>query len=219
MIIHTPGRVSYQAGLELQEAARARVVSGGDDELLLLEHERVVTMGRRGGVIDRAALERLETPVIETDRGGLATWHGPGQLVGYPIVDLSRRGLKVPEFVAVLGSSLAAVAVSLGVADARYDHDLPGVFVGDRKLAAIGLHLRRNVSTHGFALNVNNDLEGFGAIVPCGLTHIEVTTLVRELDTDIDLQGVLERVGGALLERLTSRDVQKGDRARAGAPF
>ena len=202
MNVHAPGRVSYETGLALQLAARARVVAGGPDELLLLEHDPVVTLGRRGGVIDRLALEALQTPVIETNRGGLATWHGPGQLVGYPIVDLGRRGLKVPQFVADLGEVLEEEARSRGVHGAAYDCARPGVYVENRKLAAIGLHLHRGVSTHGFALNVSNRLDGFEAIVPCGLAEVGVTTLERELERAVAFDSVLESVQSAILARL-----------------
>lgn len=202
MILHTPGRVSYEVGLELQESARARVLAGGVDELLLLEHEPVVTLGRRGGVIDRAALERLETPVIETDRGGLATWHGPGQLVGYPIVHLGRLSMKVPRFVGIMGAVIEEVTASLGLEGAAYDCARPGVYIEARKLAAIGLHIQHRVSTHGFALNVHNDLSGFEAIVPCGLSGVGVTTLSRELGREIALSAVLEAMRAGLVEAL-----------------
>lgn len=202
MILHTPGRVSYGAGLELQEAARARVLAGGDDELLLLEHEPVVTLGRRGGVVDGAALERLKTPVIETDRGGLATWHGPGQLVGYPIVNLGRRGLKVPRFVGIMGAVIEHVTRSWGLEGAAYDCARPGVYIEGRKLAAIGIHLHHQVSTHGFALNVQNDLRGFEAIVPCGLSGLGVTTLSLELGEEVPMSPVLETTREGLIEAL-----------------
>jgi lipoyl(octanoyl) transferase len=202
MKLLSPGRVSYPVGLELQSEARARVLAGGPDELLLLEHDPVVTLGRRGGDVDRERLERLQTPVVRTDRGGLATWHGPGQLVGYPIVDLARLKMKVPEFVDLLGRALEEQARLLGVAGAAYDPACPGVYVGGRKLAAIGLHLHRKISTHGFALNVANDLEGFEAIVPCGRTGMGVTTLARELGVDPGLAMVQRQLGLRLLALL-----------------
>jgi lipoyl(octanoyl) transferase len=206
MKVLSPGRVSYPVGLELQHEARQRVLAGGPDELILLEHDPVVTLGSRGGEVNRERLARLQTPVIETDRGGLATWHGPGQLVGYPIVDLARLQMKVPEFVDLLGGVLEAQVRHLGVVGAAYDAAAPGVYVGGRKLAAIGLHLHRSVSTHGFSLNVDNDLSGFEAIVPCGRLGAGVTTLARELGADPGLGPVLSSVerqlGSRLLERL-----------------
>ncbi len=181
MIVTVLGRVAYGDGLALQEAARDRVLSGGDDECLLLEHPPVVTLGRRGGVVDRAALARLETPVVETARGGFATWHGPGQLVGYPIVDTRRARVSVPALVERLGMLMRAVASDLGLDDLVYDADRPGVYRGGKKLGSIGLHLAHGVTAHGFALNVCNALDGFRAIVPCGFGELEVSTVAAEL--------------------------------------
>ncbi|MEC9072722.1 MAG: lipoyl(octanoyl) transferase LipB, partial [Myxococcota bacterium] len=166
------GLITYPEGLAQMEESRARVEAGGEDEVLLLEHQPVVTLGKRGGEWDRARLERMGTPVIQTDRGGLATWHGPGQLVAYPIVDLRRRGRAVPEFVALLGEAMVRVCEAAGVQGIDYDPDRPGVYVNGQKLGAIGLHIQRGVTTHGLALNVSCALDGFRAIVPCGLTNV-----------------------------------------------
>ncbi len=179
------GCIDYEAGLAAQEAARARVLDGGPDELLLLEHEPVVTLGRRGGDVNTAALSALATPVVETDRGGFATWHGPGQLVGYPIVNLRRARLGVPEFVAQLGGWLVAACAALGVSDVVYDACRPGVYRGGKKLGSIGLHIHKGVTTHGFSLNVCNTLEGFGAIVVCGHQDLAVTTVDAEASGDV----------------------------------
>ncbi|MEZ4267111.1 MAG: lipoyl(octanoyl) transferase LipB [Myxococcota bacterium] len=181
MIVRLAGVLSYAAGLEQQHRARERVLAGGPDELLLLEHQPVVTLGRRGGVVDSARLAELGIPTVQTDRGGLATWHGPGQLTGYPIVDLRRRRLAVGDFVATLGRLLEALSAEFGV-DARWERERPGVYVGAKKLGSIGLHVHRGVTTHGFALNVDCDLAGFAAISPCGATDLAMTTLAREAD-------------------------------------
>ncbi|MCC6624412.1 MAG: lipoyl(octanoyl) transferase LipB [Deltaproteobacteria bacterium] len=184
MIVTPLGRVAYLEALALQEAARARVLAGGEDECLLLEHDPVVTLGRRGGVVDRAALARLDTPVVQTDRGGFATWHGPGQLVAYPIVDTRRARLPVPELVRRLGEVMVAVAAALGLPDLAYDDARPGVYREGRKLGSIGLHLTHGVTTHGLALNIVNSLDGFRAIVPCGFGDLAVSTVARELGRD-----------------------------------
>jgi lipoyl(octanoyl) transferase len=197
MIVGLLGRLSYADALERQLAARERVLSGGPDEVLLLEHEAVVTLGRRGGEVDAAALSRLGVPVVQSDRGGLATWHGPGQLVGYPIIDLRRRHLTIRDFVAVLGRLLEALAAELGVA-ARWDPRQPGVYVGDRKLGSIGLHVHRGVTTHGFALNVDCDLAGFGAIAPCGVARLAMTTLAAETGRAVSLDAVREAAARGL---------------------
>ena len=141
------GRISYAEGIEAQLSARQQVLEGAEDVLLLLEHEPVVTLGRRGGEVDEAALKRLSTPVVKTDRGGFATWHGPGQLVGYPIVNLRRRKLSVPDFVAELGELLVATSQALGV-DEVTDGCRPGS-IAPAKLGSSGLHIHKGVSTHG----------------------------------------------------------------------
>lgn len=192
MRIHRLGRVTYADGLVLQDEAKARVLGGGEDECLLLEHDAVVTLGRRGGVVDRAALEALGTPVVETDRGGFATWHGPGQIVGYPIVDTNRARLGVRELVQRLGEVMRRVAAELGVPDLVYDDARPGVYRAGKKLGSLGLHLHRGVSTHGFALNVCNALDGFRAIVPCGFAELQVSTLSLELGEPLDVATAFE---------------------------
>lgn len=187
MIVRELGRTAYASALELQDAARERVLAGGDDELLLLEHDPVVTLGRRGGVVDREALTRLATPVVETRRGGLATWHGPGQLVGYPIVHLERAHVDVPAFVRRLGALMLAITGRLGVDDAAYDDRRPGIYREGRKLGSVGLHIHRGVTMHGFALNVDIELAGFQAIVPCGFEGLHVSSLARELGRPVAL--------------------------------
>ncbi len=199
-LVRRLGRVGYAAGLELQQAARERVTVGGPDELLVLEHEPVVTLGRRGGLVDRRRLAELETEVVTTDRGGLATWHGPGQLVIYPIVSLSRRKLSVPAAVAWLGEAMARVCQELGVSGAAYAPDRPGVYVEGRKLGSIGLHISRGVTTHGLSLNVRNTLDGFAAIEPCGSANLTITTLERESGAAL----AVEAVGDRLVDALTS---------------
>ena len=171
------GIVPYATGLEIQHMARDRVLAGGDDELLLLEHDAVVTLGKRGGVVDQAALDRLGIPVVAVDRGGQATWHGPGQLVGYPILDLRRRGLAIPSLIARLGALLQRVACALGVDHAAFEPSRPGIYDKGRKLGAIGLHIQRGVTTHGFALNVDCTLAGFDAIEACGMPGLESTSV------------------------------------------
>jgi lipoyl(octanoyl) transferase len=195
------GRLAYAAGLEAQSEARARVLAGEPDELLLLEHEPVVTLGRRGGEVNVEALKAQATPVVSTDRGGFATWHGPGQLVGYPIVSLRRARLGVPEFVARLGAWLVATCEALGVDEVTYDACRPGVYVAGKKLGSIGLHIHKGVTTHGFALNVCNTLEGFDAIVVCGHQDLAVTTLAEASGRPVDLAAAREAVTRAITAR------------------
>jgi len=184
--------VSYDDGLRLQEAARARVLAGGDDECLVLEHDPVVTLGKRGGLVDEAGLARLGTPVVRTDRGGFATWHGPGQMVAYPIIDTARAKVGVRRLVRALGTLMLGVASDLGLHDLLYDDERPGVYREGRKLGSLGLHLSRGVTMHGLALNINNDLEGFRAIVPCGFADLQVSTLSRELGRLVTLDSAID---------------------------
>ena len=195
------GRVGYSEGLALQKEHRDAVLLGGEDRLLLLEHDPVVTLGRRGGVVNHSRLKALNTPVVETDRGGLATWHGPGQLVGYPITHLQRARLAVPQFVSQIGHWLCNMTASLGLDDVAYDACRPGVYREGRKLGSIGLHIHKQVSTHGFALNVHNSLDGFHAIEPCGAVDLTVSTLSVELQRHVSLDAVRE----ALMDTLEAQ--------------
>ena len=176
-----PGLVSYQEGLELQQQARQRV-AGGDvaGVLILLEHQPVITTGRGGGrenlrtSLSGLQAERIE--VVETNRGGNITCHNPGQLVGYPVLNLSRWQEDVHWYVEQLEEVLIRTVARYGIVagrKARYT----GVWAGNRKMAAIGVSVRNWITSHGFALNVNNDLALFQQIVPCGIEDFGVTSL------------------------------------------
>ena len=187
------GLVPYPAALELQETTHALRVAGRcPDTLLLLEHPPVVTLGRGSALareaIPRAALEAQGVAVCESGRGGRATYHGPGQLVGYPIVDLRAFGSDVHAYLRALEAALLATAADFGVsAGAR--EGLTGVWVGERKLASIGIQIRRWVTLHGFALNVDMDLAPFGWFEPCGLHGLTVTSLALEAGRPVPLAG------------------------------
>jgi lipoyl(octanoyl) transferase len=179
------GVVDYREALSLQERLRtARQEDELPDVLLTLEHPPVYTRGRRSvaGELpmgeDWYATQGIE--IVETDRGGKVTYHGPGQLVGYPIVRVD----DVVAYVRRLEDALVAALAGEGVVDARsrpHDgHRFTGVWVGDRKIASIGVHLSRGVSMHGFAVNVDNDLQPFSWIVPCGLDGVRMTSLAAE---------------------------------------
>jgi len=200
IVIQRLGRVSFDDGLRLQEAARARVLEGAEDECLVLEHDPVVTLGKRGGLVDEVGLARLGTPVVRTDRGGFATWHGPGQMVAYPIIDTARAKVGVRRLVRALGALMLGVASDLGVHDLLYDDERPGVYREGRKLGSLGLHLSRGVTMHGLALNINNDLKGFRAIVPCGFADLQVSTLSIELGRLVTLDEAMD----ALVRRVPS---------------
>lgn len=179
------GRVSYDAALRLQEKAAARVKAGGRETLFLLEHEAVITVGRnadRGDLLVPDGLLASRGIALRTsDRGGRLTYHGPGQLVAYPVLNLAPDRTDVRRYVRDLEEVLIRTAADFGVAAGRSDR--PGrwasVWVGNDKLAAIGVHLSRWVTTHGAALNVSTDLTRFSMIVPCGITDGGVTSLQR----------------------------------------
>ncbi len=173
MVVRRLGRRAYEDALALQEQARTEVIAGGPEQLLLVEHPPVITLGRRG---DMRHVLAPRAPILRVSRGGDVTYHGPGQLVGYPILDLGRRGRDIDRYLRALEDVLIAVAARFGLA-ARRKRGFTGVWLGDAKLAAIGIGIRRWVTMHGFALNVADLRREFAAIVPCGLAGIEVTSL------------------------------------------
>jgi lipoyl(octanoyl) transferase len=200
------GTVDYRVAWQLQrELADARV-AGGTDALLLLEHPSVYTAGRRTEAHERPT---DGTPVIDTDRGGKITWHGPGQLVGYPIIRLAEP-LDVVNYVRRIEESLIKVCTELGLQVGRID-DRSGVWVpaGDgqpaRKVAAIGVRVSRATTLHGFALNCDCDLDAFGQIVPCGITDAGVTSVSAELGRRIGVDDVRPAVAEAVCDALDGR--------------
>ncbi len=201
------GRVGYLEGWRLQEAVATRVRDGDEERLLLLEHDPVYTIGRRGTtdnlLVDLAELRAIGASLFRVDRGGDITYHGPGQLVGYPIVRLGDRPDLV-RYVRGLEDALIDVLAGYGIA-ARAERGKTGVWVDlpDRrpaKIAAIGVRVSRGVSTHGFALNVATDLAAFARMVPCGFQH-EVASLER-LGVTAPLDEVALRVAASLAARL-----------------
>lgn len=179
------GPTPYGEGLELQESlVQARAAGTIGDWVLFPDHPPVLTMGRSGEAAsiraDAATLARLGIPVYEVARGGDVTWHGPGQLVGYPICDLAARGRDLHRFLRGLERCLIRALALHGVA-AEAAPGRTGVWVGGEKVASIGIGVRRWVSYHGFALNVAPDLKSFGLIHPCGLRGIQMTSLARLL--------------------------------------
>lgn len=216
------GRVPYVDGWRMQEAVATRVRAGGPDRVLLLEHDPVYTIGRRGTMdhllADLSELRAVGASVYRVDRGGDITYHGPGQLVGYPVVRLGDRPDLV-RYVRGLEDALIAVLASYGVA-ARAERGKTGVWVDlpDRrpaKIAAIGVRVSRGVSTHGFALNVSTDLDAFARMVPCGFMH-EVASLQR-LGVDAPVTDVASRVADSLAARL-DRVLEWGSVAPADEP-
>ena len=197
------GVIPYEEARNLQERVEAaRQADELPDVLLLLEHYPVYTKGRRtqpaelGMGEDWYRMQGIE--VCETDRGGAVTYHGPGQLVGYPIVSLKPYGDNVHEYVRRLEELMTGSLATLGI-DAEVNEGLTGVWVGGgppegRKIGSIGVHVSRGVTTHGFAVNVNNDLQPFEWVVPCGLEGVRMTSVCRELGAEADMDAYMDVV-------------------------
>jgi lipoyl(octanoyl) transferase len=197
------GTVGYDEAWQMQRDLVDRRVAGGPDTLLLLEHPSVYTAGRRTEPHERPV---DGTPVVDTDRGGKITWHGPGQLVGYPIIGLAEP-IDVVNYVRRLEESLIAVCVQLGLSAGRVA-GRSGVWLPPdsarpaHKLAAIGVRVQRATTLHGFALNCDCDMAAFGAIVPCGIADAGVTSLSAELSRQVSVDDVRAPVADAVCDVL-----------------
>ena len=196
------GLVDYQKAWESQKSIHQEVADGiRPNTLLLLEHPSVFTAGRR---TEESEKPSDGTPVIDVDRGGRITWHGPGQLVGYPIVKLINP-TELVGFVREIEAGLMAVCSDLGLATERID-GRSGVWIrdssGDRKIAAIGVRVAQGVTMHGFAINVNPDLSSFKSIIPCGISDAGVTSLEIELNRAITIEEVSPLVERHIFESL-----------------
>jgi lipoyl(octanoyl) transferase len=200
------GTVEYRTAWQLQRDLADARVAGGSDTLLLLEHPAVYTAGRRTEPHERPT---DGTPVVDTDRGGKITWHGPGQLVGYPIIGLAEP-LDVVNYVRRLEESLIKVCTDVGLETRRVE-GRSGVWVPggagrpDRKVAAIGVRVSRATTLHGFALNCDCDLDAYTAIVPCGISDAAVTSLSAELGRRVTVDDVRAAVATAVCDALDGR--------------
>jgi len=192
------GQEPYQRAWDLQHAlVQARQAGRVDDTLVLLEHDPVITLGRGGDeqhiLAPPAKLRELGVQVQRIERGGDVTYHGPGQLVGYPILLLEAHHLGVSDYMHALERVLVLCLSDLGL-HASCHAGVIGVWVGGAKIAALGARVERGVTYHGFALNVNTNLEHFGLIIPCGLVGKRVTSVQRELNRPVEMWLVRERV-------------------------
>lgn len=200
------GTVPYAEAEALQARVRAAVKDGsGPEHLLLLEHPHLFTLGRNADAADvlvpRAWLEAQGVAVHECDRGGQVTYHGPGQLVGYPVVDLDPDRRDLRRYVRDLQEVLIRTLAAFGVAARRREgKDFVGVWAGDAKIASIGVHVSRWVTTHGFALNVSTDLSWFGRIVPCGLSRVEMASVASLTGRTVPVPEVADRLTGHFAE-------------------
>jgi lipoyl(octanoyl) transferase len=199
------GRVDYKPAFAAQTALAGRRAAGEiPDVLLLLEHEPVYTIGRRGTegeiLLDLEGLAARSIGVEHTDRGGRVTYHGPGQLVGYPIIDLGRTNDLVG-YVRAIERALVATAAAYGV-ESETVSGLTGVWAGRDKLAAIGVHVSRGITTHGFAMNVTTDLTAFNGIIPCGIVDRGVTSLAALTGREVPVTDVAWTAARALAGEL-----------------
>jgi lipoyl(octanoyl) transferase len=202
ILVEHLGLIEYQKAWDYQREIQAGVIDGTiSNTLLLLEHPSIYTAGRRTETHERPI---DGTPVIDVDRGGKITWHGEGQLVGYPIIKLSNRN-DVVGFVREIENALIAACSEFSVKTERYC-ERSGVWVrdskGDRKIAAIGIRVAKGVTMHGFALNINPDMSAYDRISPCGFTDTGVTSLANELGRDIKVSEVLPVVERHILHAL-----------------
>ena len=214
------GRVPYDEGMSvMHDQLDARMRPGASDSLLLLEHEPVITMGRRGGsrnlvaTTDQLAERGIE--VHHVGRGGDITYHGPGQLVGYPILDLRGAGLGARRYVERLEEVLVRTVAAYGIDATRRD-GCTGVWVGAEKIAAIGVQISRGVTSHGFALNVDTDLSAFDLIVPCGIRGAGVTSIAALTGEPPQMEDVIAHlvgVFGEIYERRMTWDVATTSKA------
>jgi len=199
--VYDPGLIDYQEALSFQERlAEGRVAGRSDDAFILLEHPPVYTVGKSGGVenilVPREILLQEGISVYYVRRGGDITYHGPGQLVGYPIINLRENGLDVHQYVWSLEEVIIQSLADLGISGQRLS-ELPnfrGVWAGDEKVCAVGIQVTRGVTMHGFALNVNPNLRHFEYINPCGITGKSVTSVSKLLGHEVDMETVKEKV-------------------------
>jgi lipoyl(octanoyl) transferase len=199
------GRINYADGLTIQEQHLQTCIANGEERILLLEHEPVYTIGR---LLDKSSLgeaSQLPHPVYETNRGGQATYHGPGQLVGYLILDLRKRGRDLHVYMRTIEAILIDLLRRFGI-DASRIEGKTGVWVQNRKIASIGVGVKKWITMHGFALNVARDMTGFASITPCGIVGVQMTAMSLEIGRDVSLDEVRGEI-----EPLFERHLRAGD--------
>ncbi len=218
-ILLRPGRVAYQDAWQLQQRIAERVRAGGEPTLILLEHPPTYTLGVRGQaahlLLSEEAFLSRGAEVHRADRGGDVTFHGPGQLVGYPIINIRSYGEGPSWYVRTLEATLIDVLARFGISAERSERN-PGVWVADAKIAAIGVRVSRGITTHGFALNVNTDLAYFQHIIPCGLVGAGVTSMQRVTGATFEMRAIEEEVAASFARHFNVAMVE--DTRGAGVP-
>lgn len=217
-VVYQPGRISYEAAYRLQRRLLEERLEGRiPDTLLLLEHPPTITVGKSGKpeniLAPRAELARRGVSLVFIDRGGDVTYHGPGQLVGYPVFDLRGWGKDIHRYIRNLEEVIIRTLNDFNVASER-DKSHPGVWVDNREIAAIGLRLKRWITMHGFALNVNTDLAHFDLINPCGFSDRTATSLSRLLGREVKLEAVAEKLLSPFAD-IFEMDISRGTRPPA----
>jgi lipoyl(octanoyl) transferase len=199
------GRVAFADALALQEnlVARKRADRSLGDELLLLEHEPVYTIGRTPDKSSLRDVAHLPHPLFPINRGGQATYHGPGQLIGYPIIDLRECGQDLHRYLRWIEALLIETLAEVGIM-ATTRQGLTGVWIEDRKIASIGVGVRHWITMHGFALNVRGDLAPFDQIVPCGIANVTMTSIKNETGGEYSLEAV-----ASLVEKIALRQIRE----------
>ena len=199
------GIVPYEKSMELQKEIHSSVANGGPDHLLLLQHDHVITMGRTANpndiLVDPNVLENLNISVHQTDRGGEVTYHGPGQLIGYPIINLRKHKLGPLDYLEILKTSLSVILNAHGL-ESKFKDVPTGVWVNDSKIASLGIKVSQGVTLHGFALNVNTDLDFFDYIIPCGLPEAKSTSMQKELGHSFCMTTISEKITHHLAKSL-----------------
>ena len=209
------GKMDYGSALDVQKKVLDKVSSGKEDNtLLLVEHPPVITLGRRAKrehiLLSDEKLAENSVELFEISRGGDVTYHGPGQLVGYPILRLEEFGRDLHLYVTMLEETIINLLENTyGLAPARETGKYTGVYIGDRKITAIGIAVRKWVSFHGFAFNINTNLKHFDWIIPCGLADRTVTSLERETGSRVDFEKVRDQVVESFAARFEVNPVYK----------
>jgi lipoyl(octanoyl) transferase len=201
--VHWLGRMNFADALGLQEeiVARKRVDRSFEDQLLLLEHEPVYTIGRTPDQSSLLGAAHLPHPLFAINRGGQATYHGPGQLMGYPIIDLRGCGQDLHRYLRWLEQLLIEIVAEYDIA-ATQRESLTGIWVDERKIASIGVGVRHWITMHGFALNVCGDLSPFNQIVPCGINNVAMTSMEKETGRTFSVEGVSASLEKLALNRI-----------------
>jgi lipoate-protein ligase B len=214
-IVRYLGIVPYQRALKLQQGLmQARAQGEIGDALLLLQHPPVVTLGRFRGeetiTVPAEMLDRERIAVFHTNRGGGTTYHGPGQLVGYPVLNLKENSLGVCEYIRKLEATIIKLLLALGIQGHRVA-EYPGVWVGEKKVCSIGIHVSHHITTHGFALNVSSDLRYFRYVKPCGLSGEVMTSVSELLGHQVGMKTVIENLLSSFSETFCSSCEQESD--------